>query len=76
MARDRIYKADNARFIIEGMNLEKVAPAKRDAEMRTLLDLLDEFYAHGVEPKCEDGMKSHVYAFGDWHSFINTSVNF
>lgn len=70
MARDRIYKADNARFIVDGMNLEKIIHNDRDAEMRKLLDLLDEFYEHGVEPKCEEGMTSHIYAFGTWHSFI------
>ncbi|MDE5814259.1 MAG: hypothetical protein K2H72_08240 [Muribaculaceae bacterium] len=70
MARDKIYKADNARFMIDGMDLDSVASQDRDAEMKKLLDLLDEFYLHGVVPKCEDGMMAHVYAFGDWPSFI------
>lgn len=73
MARDKIYKADNARFIVDGMDFEKVVPTERDVEMRKLLDLLDEFYEHGVVPKCEYGMIAHDYAFGDWQTFIFSS---
>lgn len=70
MARDKIYNADNARLTGDGMDLAKVTPTARDAEMKKLLDLLDEFYQHGVEPKCEEGMISREYALGDWQTFI------
>lgn len=75
MANDKLYKADNARFTIDGMNLEKVNPSERDAEMNSLFDLLDEFHDHGLSPQCENGMESHEYAFGYLKEFIYDKYN-
>ncbi|MDE7160125.1 MAG: hypothetical protein K2O24_04700 [Muribaculaceae bacterium] len=72
--RDRIYSADNARFTIKGMDITGVPEADRDRDLRWLLDLLDEFYAHGVTPKCESGMLRHYYSFGSIYDFIFASA--
>lgn len=69
MKCDDLYRADNARFTVEEMDLQRVNAVQRDAEMRNLFDLLDEFYIHGVKPKCQEGMGSHKYAFGYWTEF-------
>ena len=75
MPRDSLYKADNARFTIAGMNLEEVESSKRDAEMNILFNLLDEFHEHGLKPRCENGMESHEYSFGFLIDFLYDSYD-
>lgn len=68
--RDTYYAADHARFTVAGMDLAAVPMGDRSRDLGLLLDMLDEFYAHGITPNCEEGLSAAQYEFGTLVEFI------
>lgn len=69
----RLYQADNARCTIKGLDFAAVPSAKLNDELEELFNLLDEFSAHGLKPRCESGLGAYQYSFGYLTSFIYSS---